>query len=130
MVFVGGYPNSDWVEAAVGTSWQPPALLVVQDLLPSALSATAKYLLPATASYEKDGTYVNHAGLAQTFPRAAKPPVEVRGELQIAADLLGRKGLVQAAAVRKELAAAIPAFAGLGEDKLPATGKRLELQTV
>jgi NADH-quinone oxidoreductase subunit G len=130
LAFIGGYPNRDWVESAVGTSWQPPALTVVQDILPSALTATAKYVLPATASYEKDGTYINHAGLAQTFPKAARPPVEARSELQVAADLLGRKGLVQSAAVRKELAAAIPVFAGLGEDKMPATGKRLELQTV
>ncbi len=128
MVFAGGYPNRDFVEAAVGTGWTAPALLVAQDLFPSALTATAKYVLPATAAYEKDGTFVNHAGLAQWFSRAARPPREVRGELQIAFDLLGRRGLAQAAAVRKELAAAVPALAGLAE--MPRNGKKIELQTV
>ena len=34
-------------------------------------------------------------------------------ELQLAFDLLGRKGLVQANAIRAELAKAVPYFAGL-----------------
>ena len=41
---------------------------------------------------------------------------------------LGRTGLVRPAAVRAELAAAMPEFAGLEEK--PRTGKRLELATV
>ncbi|OWK41661.1 molybdopterin-dependent oxidoreductase [Fimbriiglobus ruber] len=130
LVFVGGYPNKEAVEAAVGSGWTAPALLVVQDLFPTALTAAAKYVLPATASFEKDGTFVNHAGLAQTFPRATLPPKEARSELQIAFDLLGRRGLVQAAAIRKEVAKAIAAFAHLAEEKAPKAGKRLELQTI
>ena len=82
-------------------------------------------MLPATAAFEKDGTFVNHAGLAQTFARAAKrPPVEARAELQVAADLLGRRGWYRGAAVRKELAAAVPAFATLRE-MMPANGAKL-----
>jgi NADH-quinone oxidoreductase subunit G len=65
-------------------------------------------VLPATSSFEKEGTFVNHAGLAQTFPRAVRPPVEVRTELQLAYDLLGRRGLAQAAAVLAEVAATAP----------------------
>jgi NADH-quinone oxidoreductase subunit G len=128
MVFVGGYPDATALESAPAPNWAAPALLVVQDLFPSALSANAKYVLPATAAYEKDGTYVNHAGLAQSFGRAVRPPTEVRGELQIAFDLLGRKGLAQATTIRKELAGIIAEFAGLGE--VPRTGKKIELQTV
>lgn len=126
--FAGGYPNVDWAAPAFRGAGRPPELLVVQDLFPSPTTAVAKYVLPATAAYEKDGTYVNHAGLAQSFGRAVRPPAEVRGELQIAFDLLGRKGLAQAAVVRKELAGVIAEFAGLAE--LPRTGKRIELQTV
>ncbi len=128
MVFVGGYPNREMVEAALGPNWTAPELLVAQDLFPSALTAAARYVLPATAAYEKDGTYVNHAGLAQTFARAVRPPTEVRGELQVAFDLLGRRGLAQAAAIRKELAGAVAELAGLAD--VPRTGKRVELQTV
>ncbi|HET6576270.1 MAG TPA: molybdopterin-dependent oxidoreductase, partial [Fimbriiglobus sp.] len=122
----GGDPGGEW--SAIGSDWTPPALLVMQDLFPSALTDAARYVLPATAGYEKDGTYVNHAGLAQNFGRAVRPPTEVRGELQIAFDLLGRKGLAQAATIRKELAGVIAEFAGLTD--VPRIGKKIELQTV
>ena len=44
---------------------------------------------------------------------------EARTELQLAYDLLGRKGLAQAAVVRKELAAAVPALAALAGEISP-----------
>jgi NADH-quinone oxidoreductase subunit G len=122
--FAGGYPIREHVEAAIPTDWKAPALLVAQDIFPSLLTASAKYVLPATASFEKDGTFVNHAGLAQTFPRAARPPVEARGELQLAYDLHGRRGLAQSAAVRAELAAAVPFFGPLAVN-VPPAGVRL-----
>jgi NADH-quinone oxidoreductase subunit G len=126
--FAGGYRDPSWVEAAVGTDWKAPPLLVVQDFFPTVLSAAATFVLPATAGYEKDGTYVNHAGLAQSFARAARPGTEVRSELQLAFDLADRKGLATAAAVRAELAAAVPGFAGLAAGE--RNGTRLELATV
>jgi NADH-quinone oxidoreductase subunit G len=122
--FAGGYPEAGYAEGGIPADWKAPALLVAQDLFPSLVTAAAKYVLPGTASFEKDGTFVNHAGLAQAFGRAARPPVEARTELQLAYDLLGRRGLAQAAAVRKELAAAVPALAALGGD-VPPTGVRL-----
>ena len=123
--FVGGYPVKEAVEAALPTDWKPPALLVAQDLFPTLLTAAATFVLPATASFEKEGTFVNHAGLAQTFPRAARPPQETRTELQLAFDLLGRKGLVQAGAVRAELAKAVPVFAALAEAAVGGNGVKL-----
>jgi NADH-quinone oxidoreductase subunit G len=125
--FVGGYPDPTAVEAAVRNR-QAPSLVVAQDLFPTALTASAKYILPATASFEKDGTFVNHAGLAQTFPRAVRPPTEVRSELQLAHDLLGRRGLVRAVDVRTELATTVTDFAGL--TKNCRDGTRIELVTV
>jgi NADH-quinone oxidoreductase subunit G len=122
--FAGGYPAREYVEAAFPTDWAASGTVVAQDLLPTLLTASAKYVIPATASFEKEGTFVNHAGLAQTFGRATRPPQETRGELQLAFDLLGRRGLVQAAAVRKELAAAIPLFAPLAGD-VPPHGVKL-----
>lgn len=105
MWFVGGYPVKEHLEAAIPTSWKAPDLLIVHDLFPTLLTASAKIVLPATAAFEKDGTFVNHAGIPQSFPRATRPPVEVRTELQLAHDLRGRKGLAQADAVRAELEA-------------------------
>ena len=68
----------------------------------------ATYFLPATAAFEKEGTFVNHAGLVQPFARAIRPPVEVRTESQLGFDLLNRKGLAHIPAVRKELAGRFP----------------------
>jgi len=127
MWFAGGYPDKSAVEAS---DWKAPALLVVQDLFATSVTAAATFILPGTSNFEKDGTFVNHAGLAQTFARSVKPPTEVRTELQLAFDMLGRKGLVQAATIRAELAKAIPFFAGLAATKLAANGVRFELPTV
>ena len=129
VVFVGGYPEPVTAEALTGVVL--PDLLVVQDLFTSPLAKAAKYLLPGTSNFEKDGTFLNHAGYAQTFARAANPPKEVRSELQVACDLAGKRGLAQASAVRKELAKTFPALAALAEPKAAAKGAaRLELQTV
>ncbi len=129
VVFVGGYPEPVTAEALTGVVL--PDLLVVQDLFTSPLAKAAKYLLPGTSNFEKDGTFLNHAGYAQTFARAANPPKEVRSELQVACDLAGKRGLAQASAVRKDLAKTFPALAALAEPKAAAKGAaRLELQTV
>jgi|SRR5579883_876585 len=128
--FAGGYPDPAAVDAAVGPDWKAPGLLVVQDFFATTLSAAAAFVLPATAAYEKDGTFVNHAGLAQSFARAVRPPAEARSEAQLGFDLLNRKGLAHIPAVRKEVAAAVPGFAALADAAPAAPGKRLELVTV
>jgi NADH-quinone oxidoreductase subunit G len=129
MWFAGGYPVRQALDAAF-SGWKAPAQVIAQDLFHSAVTAAASVVLPATSSFEKDGTFINHAGLAQTFSRSVRPPQEARTELQLAFDLLGLKGLVQAAMVRAELAKAIPSFAGLAEKDLPANGVRFELAMV
>jgi NADH-quinone oxidoreductase subunit G len=128
--FAGGYPNPETVDSAVGAGWKAPSLLVVQDFFPSKLSADAAFVLPATSAFEKDGTFVNHAGLAQTFARAVRPPAEARTEAQLGFDLLNRKGLAHIPGVRREVAAAFPEFAALADAAPAAPGKRLELATV
>ena len=128
--FAGGYPDPEHLANLLPGNWRPPALLAVQDLFAGKLTESATFVLPATSAFEKDGTFVNHAGLAQTFPRSVRPPVEARTELQLAFDLLDRRGLVQSPAVRAELARAIPEFTKLAEKNLPATGVRFELATV
>ena len=126
MWFAGGYPDPKLL-LPFTSGWKAPTLLIAQELFPTAISTSATFILPATTTFEKDGTFVNHAGLAQTFARSIRPPQEARTELQLAYDLLGRKGLVQAAAIRAELASAIPFFAGLAEKNLPVNGVRFEL---
>jgi NADH-quinone oxidoreductase subunit G len=124
-----GYPlgESPYTAAHVAALAKLP-LVVVQDLFESPLTKAAHYSLPAAAWSEKDGTFVNHAGLAQTIHRAGRAPGEARAEGAVFAQLLGRRGLFRAAAVRAELALAVPAFAAA--DGAPAIGARLELPTV
>ena len=128
MIFVGGYPNPKHLETFLPSTWTPPALMIVQELFSSRLTESATHVIPGTAVFEKEGTFVNHSGLAQSFPRAVRPPLETRGELQTAADLLGRPGLVQIQTIRSEIAAIMPEFANFETPTL--TGKRLELATV
>jgi NADH-quinone oxidoreductase subunit G len=127
--FAGGYRDAKWVDAAIPDGWKAPPTLVVQDLFASKLTAAATLVLPATTAFEKEGTFVNHAGYVQPFARAVKPGTEVRSELQLALDLTGRKGLANVASVRAELAKAFPQFASLAELKSP-TAKKVELATV
>jgi NADH-quinone oxidoreductase subunit G len=98
--------------------------LLVQDLFTSPVCDQAKYVLPATSSAEKQGTFVNHANLAQTIHRAIRPPQEARTEGQVYLDLLQRPGLIQPALIRKELAKEVPFFASL-EAELDEHGRKL-----
>lgn len=131
MWFAGGYPDVTVVDSAWPTTRTPPPLLVVQDLFISRLARAATFLLPATSSFEKEGTFINHAGIAQSFPRAVRPPIEIRGELQLAYELSGRAGLVRAVTVRQELARVVPELAHLKPtEPLPQEEMRFELAVV
>ena len=54
---------------------------------------------------EKDGTFVNHAGLAQAIHWAVRPPGMLDTDGQVFLDLLERRGLMHAPTMRQELAA-------------------------
>jgi NADH-quinone oxidoreductase subunit G len=126
----GGYVGPEkWLTDEQAAALRKSSLLVVQDVLPSAVSAKADYVLPAAAWAEKEGTFINHAGLAQTIKKAAHAPGESRSEGQVYADMMGRRGLLHAGPVRAELAAAVPALAGLATD-VSVMGTRLELSVV
>jgi NADH-quinone oxidoreductase subunit G len=103
-------------------------LVIVQDMFETPLTQHAAYILPSAAWSEKDGTFVNHAGLAQPMKKANHLPGEARSEGQVFAELLGRRGLFRAASVRPELGSEIPEFAGLPME--PETGLKLELPLV
>ena len=100
-------------------------LLVVQDILPSPASDLAHYVLPAGAFVEKDGTFINHAGLAQTIERSVRCPGEARPDGRILWDLAGRRGLFHAATVRIEIGSEIPALAALRSPSLGLAGRLL-----
>jgi NADH-quinone oxidoreductase subunit G len=110
MLLTGGYPDKGTLDFP-----EPPddLMLAVAEIFQGPATANAKYVLPATAFSEKDGTWVNHASAAQTVKRACRPPLDTRLEGQLFMDLAGRPGLYNAAVVRKEMAAEVPYFAKL-----------------
>ncbi len=128
LFFVGGYPDPSFVDSVIGENWTRPELLVVQELFPNRMTSLADIVLPATSSYEKEGTFVNFSGLAQTFPRAITPSASVRPELQVAHEIAGRTGLVRASDVRREMASVISSLAFLNDHQSSSSGTRIELQ--
>jgi NADH-quinone oxidoreductase subunit G len=122
MFLTGGYPY----KGTLDMFGEKPSdlLLAVSEIFHGAATSAADYVLPATAFSEKDGIYINHAGLAQLTRRACRPPAETRSEGQIFSDLSVKPGLFNAAKVREELSAAIPYFAKLAS-AIPELGLRL-----
>jgi NADH-quinone oxidoreductase subunit G len=122
-----GYPPrpGGWVTPEQTALLAKVLLLVVHDLLPSPVSEVATHILPAAAWAEKDGTFVNHAGLAQAIRWAVTPAGECRTDGQVFLDLLERRGLLHAPSLRKELAAEVPFFAPLASGDVGEFGVRL-----
>jgi NADH-quinone oxidoreductase subunit G len=118
LYIAAGYPPraGGWNTEEQAANFKQVPLLVVQDLFPSPVSAMAKYVIPAATFAEKDGTFVNHAGLAQCIHWGIRPPDGVRPDGQVFLDLLERRGLVHAPSLRAELAREIPYFAALAQE--------------
>ncbi len=120
LYLAAGYPPREggWIGESQAAALAGVPLLIVQDLFASPASALARYVLPAASYAEKDGTFVNHAGLAQAIHWAARPFRELRTDGQVFLDLLERRGLVHAPSLRRELAQEVPYFAPLGDGDL------------
>jgi NADH-quinone oxidoreductase subunit G len=118
LYLTAGYPPRPeaWYSAEQLAALKRVPLLVVQDLFASPLTETARYVLPASSFAEKDGTFVNHANLAQATHWAIRAPGAHRTDGQIFLDLMQRRGLIHGPTVRKELAAEVPFFAPLAGD--------------
>jgi NADH-quinone oxidoreductase subunit G len=123
-----GYPprEPNWITAEQANALSKAPLLVVQDLFATPLSEQAHYVIPAGAFSEKDGTFVNHAGLAQALQWAARPPREVRSDGQVFLDLLERRGLIHAPTLRQEMGREVPFFAPLASGELGELGMFLQ----
>jgi NADH-quinone oxidoreductase subunit G len=122
-----GYPprSNGWITDNQATALRKAPLVIVQDLLPTPISRLADFVVPAAAWAEKDGTFVNHAGLAQAVRWAVTPTGECRSDGQTFLDLMERGGLIHAPTVRAELTRAIPFFAPLAQSELGEQGMLL-----
>ena len=121
---VGGDPEG-WITDAQAAALDKVETVIVQDILPSPASHRATFVIPGGSFAERDGTFVNHAGLAQEIRKAIRPPGEARPDGRILWELAGRRGLVNVAALRREMAQTIEALRPLGEGKLGEFGVKL-----
>lgn len=125
-VTIGASPDRTGWDDSAFDAFSRVDWLIVQDLFTNPLTRSAAYFFPSAGFSEKDGTFVNHQGLAQAIQRATNPPTEVRTEGQVYWDLMGMLGLWQVDKIRREMAQVIPSFAPLSEGIGPL-GIRLAL---
>ena len=118
---LGGDPAGSISDADLG-KLDKLKLLIVQDLLASPATSKAHFVLPGAAWAEKDGTFINHSGLAQAIHRGLRGPEGSRPDGRILFELSGRTGLFHAATLRQEIASAIPELSGLNVGELGETG--------
>ncbi len=118
---VGGY-LSNWIPATQPAQFKK-GLRIVQDILPTSLSDAAEVVLPGAAWAEKDGCWENHAGKIQAFSAAIRPIEGARREGDVYLSLLGRKGMFNAAQIRKEMG---EPFAAVKAQGIEEEERRLE----
>jgi NADH-quinone oxidoreductase subunit G len=124
MYLVGGDPEG-WFKDSQAAALENVETVVVQDIFASAASERATFVLPGGSFAERDGTFVNHAELAQEIHRSIRSPGEARPDGRILWDLAGRRGLFHVAALRKEMAEKIKGLEPLSAGKLGEYGVRL-----
>jgi NADH-quinone oxidoreductase subunit G len=105
--------------------------LIVSDILPSATTVSAGWLLPGCAQVEKRGSFTNAKGRVQRFLKAVEAPGEARPENEFLGELLARLGVPIDAANHERLfgrmADEVPAFRGLTWAGLGDTGATVSL---
>ncbi|MFM7248466.1 MAG: 2Fe-2S iron-sulfur cluster-binding protein [Planctomycetaceae bacterium] len=121
-----GYPGP-WIDDAGAAPFDRLRTLVVQDLFDSALGKRATWLLPAAGFAERAGTWVNVAHRAQTFDAAIRPPAGVWPEGRLYWNMLGRRGLYDPHAVRRQIAESSTTLAVLGGE-IPPVGVDLRVE--
>ena len=106
--------------------------LIVVDTNRSALTDVATVVLPGLVWAEKDGSFTNHAGRVQRIRQAMEPPAGLLPEGALFARLAAlvarasAPAAYDAGATLREIAAAAPAFAGIGFDTLGSSGLGLQ----
>ncbi|MFH0981276.1 MAG: 2Fe-2S iron-sulfur cluster-binding protein, partial [Planctomycetota bacterium] len=97
---VGGYPRP-WVNKELGAATAKIAFVIAQDLFENVFTQAATLLLPACSFAEREGSFINHAGLIQPFARAINPPEGVQRDSQYLYEIAGYSGLFSARLVRE-----------------------------
>ncbi len=122
---VGGDPDG-WISDIQAEAFSKVETVIVQDILSSAVLKHATHVLPSGTFVEREGIFVNHKGLAQLIQRSVRGPDGTRPDGRLLWELAERQGLVQSDALRKEIAASIPALAGISSGELKSSGVLLD----
>lgn len=105
--------------------------LIVSDILPSATTAAAHYLLPGCAHAEKRGSFVNVKGRVQRFMQALQPRGDARPEWEFLHELnynvTGQNGFASIEGLFNQMAAEVPAFNGVTWASLGDTGVTVQI---
>jgi NADH-quinone oxidoreductase subunit G len=108
-------------------------LIIATNTLPNGTTKLAHLVLPGCGFAEKRGSMINKNGRLQRLNRAIQPPGAARDDWEIIRDLLqgvsGENGIYMIEDVFKQIAAALPAFAGLSLSKIGDLGVQLNLET-
>jgi NADH-quinone oxidoreductase subunit G len=124
---VGGDP-AGWITEQQAAALDAIETVVVEDILRSPASERASFVLPGGSFAERDGTFINHANLAQEIRRAVRGPGEAKPDGRILWDLAGREGLFNLVTLRREIAQAIPELRSLESGRIDPLGVRLNLE--
>ena len=121
LYFVGGDPRGG-LDESHAAALAKVKTLIVQDILPSPVSARGHILLAAGSFAEREGTFINHSGLAQAIKRSIRSPEDARPDGRILWELSGRKGLFNSRVLRQEIALEVPQLAALSGESLEFNG--------
>lgn len=120
---VGGYVYADTGYCQRSTkALAKLSTLIVQDLLRSSLTDAATIVLAGGSFAEREGTFINHAGLAQLIRPVLRSLGDSRNDGRLLFDLAGRKGVYNSAAIRRELAVEIFSLSALASGELGQLG--------
>ena len=113
---------ADAHQSQVVSALQKLDLLVVCEIVPTATTRYAHVILPAAATLEREGSFVNTERRVQRFHRAMPPLGDSRPELAIVQQLANALGARWNYAgpedVMREAAALVPRFAGITYERL------------
>ncbi len=124
-VLVVGNSPAEWLNDETVSKLRRAGKLIVVDILENNLTHAADVVIPGVSFVEKEGTVVNHAGLAQTFHPAIRCSDGTRPDVRTYMELSGRSGLYHGPTIRAEMASVIPAFAAFETGELGELGKRV-----
>lgn len=125
-MYIGGSLLADDTDATEALSKLD--FLVVQELFPTATSAMADVVFPATSFAEMDGTYTNNDGFVQRIRAAIEAVNQSKPDWMITSLLARQMGVdlgfqMSVSTVFREMAGAVEAYAGIAYPALKDESK-------